>query len=163
MATQVSTALGGAGLPELANRLERTRTRHLLGVFLVVSILNYIDRQIMNILAELNKQVLRLADWQLGSAFTSIQSIVRPGSRATASAISISKLTIIGLGWGAKLIALACDFFARVMYNAEGLRWGAAAYRAGELGGCGSLLARVPYYRFRTSATFILTGRLICH
>lgn len=64
MATQLT---GDQGAPALAQDQAPARTRYLLGVFLAVSTLNYIDRQIVNILAEPIKQDLALSDWQLGA------------------------------------------------------------------------------------------------
>src|SRR5690349_7207720 len=43
-----------------------TRTGPLVALLLVVYTLNYLDRQIANIVAEPIKQELGLADWQLG-------------------------------------------------------------------------------------------------
>lgn len=58
-----------------------------------------------------------------GPLFAGTQSLVRPGTRATASAIQIFILTLVGLGLGPLLIGAFSDFFARSMGSAEGLRW----------------------------------------
>lgn len=58
-----------------------------------------------------------------GPSFAAIQSLVRPGTRATASALEIFILTIVGLGLGPLLIGVCSDVFARTMGSAEGLRW----------------------------------------
>lgn len=52
-----------AGIPPLASGRARG---YALTILLIVSVLNLVDRQIMNILAEPIKHDLGLADWQLG-------------------------------------------------------------------------------------------------
>lgn len=64
-----------------------------------------------------------LGGFMFGPSFAAIQSLVRPGTRATASAIEIFILTIVGLGLGPLAIGACSDYFARTMGNAEGLRW----------------------------------------
>lgn len=58
-----------------------------------------------------------------GPLYAATQSLVRPGTRATASAIQIFILTLVGLGLGPLVIGAFSDFFARSMGSAEGLRW----------------------------------------
>jgi MFS family permease len=61
-----------------------------------------------------------------GPSFGVVQTLVRPGTRATAAAILIFLLTLTGLGLGPLAIGLASDAFARTMGSAEGLRWALA-------------------------------------
>lgn len=58
--------VNSASAKEAAKRT-KIKTGYVLGIFLAVSTLNYIDRQIVNILAEPIKEDLGLADWQLGA------------------------------------------------------------------------------------------------
>ncbi|MGQ7829778.1 spinster family MFS transporter [Altererythrobacter sp. Z27] len=51
---------------ESEDHLSRGQQRYIIGLLCVVYTLNFLDRQIINILAEPIKQDLRLPDWQLG-------------------------------------------------------------------------------------------------
>jgi MFS family permease len=58
-----------------------------------------------------------------GPSYAAVQTLVSPGARATAAAILLFILTLIGLGLGPLAIGLLSDVFGRWMGSAEGLRW----------------------------------------
>lgn len=62
MSTHAAASVAGAGSEPLRG-VHRTYAMSLL---LAISIVNYLDRQVINILAEPIKNDLKLADWQLG-------------------------------------------------------------------------------------------------
>ena len=59
-------ALGGEAAPPSSLEFTRGYRRYAVGVLLVIYVLNFLDRQIVNILAEPIRNELHLADWQLG-------------------------------------------------------------------------------------------------
>lgn len=59
----------------------------------------------------------------LGPSFAAVQTLVSPGTRATAAAILLFILTITGLGGGPLLIGGLSDWFAQSMGSADGLKW----------------------------------------
>ncbi|APW71669.1 spinster family MFS transporter [Sphingopyxis granuli] len=58
-----------------------------------------------------------------GPSFAAVQTLVSPGTRATAAAILLFILTLTGLGLGPLLIGIFSDLFAASLGSAEGLRW----------------------------------------
>ena len=58
-----------------------------------------------------------------GPIFASVQTLVTPGTRATAASILLFILTLAGLGLGPLSIGLLSDYFARTLGSAEGLRY----------------------------------------
>ncbi len=78
----------------------------VLGVLVVVYIFNFIDRQILSILAERIKANLQLGDAQLGfllwsgAAVSTIQDLALPRMRAIASAAYLLAVTFLGLALG---------------------------------------------------------------
>ncbi len=58
-----------------------------------------------------------------GPSFAAVQTMVSPGTRATAAAILMFILTLTGLGFGPLLIGGLSDLIGRSLGSAEGLRW----------------------------------------
>ena len=60
-----------------------------------------------------------------GAVYSTAQSVVAPHRRATAAALLLLILNLIGLGLGPTFVGVASDFFAKTQHlgPAEGLRW----------------------------------------
>ncbi|PQM28850.1 MFS transporter [Sphingopyxis lindanitolerans] len=58
-----------------------------------------------------------------GPSFAAVQTLVSPGTRATAAAILLFILTLTGLGLGPLFIGICSDIFSASLGSAEGLRW----------------------------------------
>lgn len=73
-------------------------------------------------LAVLSIPILVTSLWY-GPVFASVQSLVQPRTRATAAAVLLFVINLIGLGLGPVLIGLFSDIFATWLGEAEGVRW----------------------------------------
>ena len=58
-----------------------------------------------------------------GPVFAAVQSLVQPRTRATAAAVLLFIINLIGLGLGPLFVGLLSDTLARSMGEAEGVRW----------------------------------------
>jgi MFS family permease len=58
-----------------------------------------------------------------GPVFASAQSLVEPHTRATAAAVLLFIINLVGLGLGPVSVGLVSDILAASMGEAEGLRW----------------------------------------
>lgn len=60
-----------------------------------------------------------------GPVYGSVQGLVRPQTRATAAAVILFIINLIGLGFGPLLVGLLSDFFAEgmAMGEGQGVRW----------------------------------------
>jgi hypothetical protein len=60
-----------------------------------------------------------------GPVYASIQGLVRPGTRATAAAVLLFIINLIGLGFGPLAVGAISDLLAGAggLGSAEGLRW----------------------------------------
>lgn len=58
-----------------------------------------------------------------GPIFAAVQSLVRPRTRATATAIFLFFANLVGLGLGPLTVGLISDFLARSMGSGDGIRW----------------------------------------
>ncbi|MCW5725617.1 MAG: MFS transporter [Maricaulaceae bacterium] len=77
-----------------------------------------------------------------GPIFASVQSLAQPRTRATAAAVLLFIINLVGLGLGPLSIGLLSDVFAAQMGVAEGLRWSMIVFgAAGLLTGAGYFLA----------------------
>ncbi len=63
---RTTTPLSEDGIPANVQRVSAPYRRYALGVLFLVYVFNFLDRQIVTILAEPIKQDLGIADWQLG-------------------------------------------------------------------------------------------------
>ena len=61
-----------------------------------------------------------------GPSFAAIQTLVRPQTRATAAAVALLVITLVGLGLGPVMVGALSDLFAQKLGSAEGLRWAMA-------------------------------------
>jgi MFS family permease len=61
-----------------------------------------------------------------GPAFAAVQSLVRPTSRALASAVMLFVINLIGLGLGPLLVGLLSDALTPILGPTHGLRWAMA-------------------------------------
>ncbi len=79
-----------------------------------------------------------------GPIFASVQSLVSPGVRATASAVHLFVTTVIGLGLGPLIVGLLSDAFAVAHGPAAGLQYAMACSTLGLFiaGGCFYLAGR---------------------
>jgi MFS family permease len=59
-------AATGNAVPGAQGALSKGPRKYALGILLVIYIFNFLDRQIVNILAEPIRNELELADWQIG-------------------------------------------------------------------------------------------------
>lgn len=66
MSTNIAPAPPVDAAPEALHPLTNVYRGYAMGLLLAISILNYIDRQVINIVAEPIKRELHLRDWQLG-------------------------------------------------------------------------------------------------
>ncbi len=64
-ATEGRPPLASSSVPA-GSALTRAYVRYALGLLLIVNVLNFVDRQVVTILAEQIKRDLQLADWHLG-------------------------------------------------------------------------------------------------
>lgn len=58
-----------------------------------------------------------------GPSFAAVQTLVSPGTRATAAALLLFILTLAGLGIGPLMIGAFSDLFSASMGSGEGLKW----------------------------------------
>jgi len=58
-----------------------------------------------------------------GPIFATVQSLVQPRTRATASAVMLFVINLVGLGFGPVLVGIFSDVFAISLGEADGLRW----------------------------------------
>ncbi|TGY87809.1 MFS transporter [Marinicauda algicola] len=58
-----------------------------------------------------------------GPVYAAVQSLVQPRTRATASAVLLFVVNLVGLGIGPLFVGIVSDSFAAAMGPAEGLRW----------------------------------------
>jgi len=58
-----------------------------------------------------------------GPVFAAVQSLVRPQTRATAAAVLLFVINLIGLGLGPLFVGLLSDTLAATMGEAQGVRW----------------------------------------
>ncbi|MFC4725365.1 spinster family MFS transporter [Glycocaulis abyssi] len=72
-----------------------------------------------------------------GPIFASAQSLVHPQTRATAAAVLLFIINLIGLGLGPLLVGTFSDIFAQTMGAAEGIRWSMVTF--GGVGGIASI------------------------
>lgn len=72
-----------------------------------------------------------------GPIFASAQSLVHPQTRATAAAVLLFVINLVGLGLGPLLVGLFSDLFAQSMGVAEGIRWSMVTF--GGVGGIASI------------------------
>lgn len=72
-----------------------------------------------------------------GPVFASAQSLVHPRTRATAAAVLLFIINLVGLGLGPLLVGSFSDIFAQTMGAAEGIRWSMVAF--GGVGGIASI------------------------
>jgi MFS family permease len=72
-----------------------------------------------------------------GPIFASAQSLVHPQTRATAAAVLLFIINLIGLGLGPLLVGTFSDIFAQTMGPAEGIRWSMVTF--GGVGGIASI------------------------
>lgn len=61
-----------------------------------------------------------------GPIFAMVQNVVEPCTRATAAAILLGMMNLIGLGLGPVTVGIFSDAFATTLGTSEGLRWGLA-------------------------------------
>ncbi len=80
-----------------------------------------------------------------GPVFASAQSLVQARTRATASALLLFIINLVGLGFGPLLVGILSDFYASWMGPAEGLRWSMLT-----AGGIGMLCILAFYMASRT-------------
>lgn len=73
-------------------------------------------------LAVLTIPILLNSIWY-GPIFASVQSLVQPRTRATAAAVLLFVINIVGLGFGPLLVGILSDVLAASLGAAEGLRW----------------------------------------
>lgn len=72
-----------------------------------------------------------------GPVFASAQSLVHPRTRATAAAVLLFIINLVGLGLGPLLVGSFSDIFAQTMGAAEGIRWSMVTF--GGVGGIASI------------------------
>jgi len=72
-----------------------------------------------------------------GPVFASAQSLVQPRTRATAAAVLLFVINLVGLGLGPLLVGIFSDVFAQSMGAAEGIRWSMVLF--GGVGGIASV------------------------
>lgn len=72
-----------------------------------------------------------------GPIFASAQTLVHPRTRATAAAVLLFVINLIGLGLGPLLVGMFSDIFAQTMGAAEGIRWSMVLF--GGVGGIASI------------------------
>lgn len=72
-----------------------------------------------------------------GPVFASAQSLVQPRTRATAAAVLLFVINLVGLGLGPLLVGIFSDIFAQSMGAAEGIRWSMVLF--GGVGGIASI------------------------
>lgn len=72
-----------------------------------------------------------------GPIFASAQSLVHPQTRATAAAVLLFIINLVGLGLGPLLVGSFSDIFAQTMGPAEGIRWSMVTF--GGVGGIASI------------------------
>lgn len=72
-----------------------------------------------------------------GPIFASAQSLVHPQTRATAAAVLLFIINLVGLGLGPLLVGTFSDIFAQTMGVAEGIRWSMVVF--GGVGGIASI------------------------
>jgi len=58
-----------------------------------------------------------------GPVFAAVQSLVQPRTRATAAAVLLFVINLIGLGLGPLCVGILSDVFSASMGEAEGVRW----------------------------------------
>lgn len=58
-----------------------------------------------------------------GPVFAAVQSLVQPRTRATAAAVMLFIVNLIGLGLGPLVVGLLSDSFSATMGEAQGVRW----------------------------------------
>jgi MFS family permease len=107
----MTAAPGGAGAPALTP----VQVRTMMGVLLLVYILNFLDRQILNILAEPIKAELKLSDTQLGllagPAFAVFYAVLGIPIARFADRVTTNRVSLISLSlavWSA--MTVACGF-----------------------------------------------------
>ncbi|MFN3834791.1 MAG: spinster family MFS transporter [Glycocaulis sp.] len=71
-----------------------------------------------------------------GPVFASAQSLVQPRTRATAAAVLLFIINLVGLGLGPLLVGTFSDIYAQSLGAAEGIRWSMVTF-----GGVGGLAA----------------------
>ncbi len=72
-----------------------------------------------------------------GPIFASAQTLGHPRTRATAAAVLLFVINLIGLGLGPLLVGMFSDIFAQTMGAAEGIRWSMVLF--GGVGGIASI------------------------
>lgn len=70
--------------------------------------------------------VILLKTFWYGPIFATVQNVVQPRTRATAAAILLGMMSLVGLGLGPVTVGIISDAFARTFGPAEGLRWALA-------------------------------------
>jgi len=86
--------------PEVGGRYPR----YVLGVLVLVYVANFLDRQILSIL---NEQIK--ADLWIGIGASTVQDLVLPRMRATASAAYLLSITFVGLALGPYTVGTLSD------------------------------------------------------
>ncbi|MCC5981716.1 MAG: MFS transporter [Oceanicaulis sp.] len=71
-----------------------------------------------------------------GPVFASAQSLVHPRTRATAAAVLLFVINLVGLGLGPLLVGTFSDIYGQTMGAAEGIRWSMVTF-----GGVGGVAA----------------------
>lgn len=71
-----------------------------------------------------------------GPVFASAQSLVHPRTRATAAAVLLFVINLVGLGLGPLLVGTFSDIYGQTMGAAEGIRWSMVTF-----GGVGGMAA----------------------
>jgi len=75
-----------------------------------------------------------------GPVFASVQSLVRPHTRATAAAVLLLVTNLVGLGLGPLVVGVLSDGFARTLGAADGVRWALVALVGAGVPACAAYL-----------------------
>ncbi|WP_203292224.1 spinster family MFS transporter [Maricaulis parjimensis] len=127
-----TTEAGGQTATDTIQPLAEGPRRYALGLLLVIYVLNFLDRQVVNILAEPIKLDLGLADWQLGAltglAFALFYTVL--GLPIARLAEKANRVTIISVAAGFwSLCTMACGMagnFVQLLFARIGVGVGEA-------------------------------------
>ncbi|ATE64698.1 MFS transporter [Rhizorhabdus dicambivorans] len=124
----IGSFLGGRMCDHFAKRDPRANVLLPAGAFLVslpfVLVAVFIPHTLVALLM-LGPAILLKTFWY-GPIFATVQNVVQPGTRATAAAILLGMMNLIGLGLGPVTVGIFSDAFAGTLGPSEGLRWGLA-------------------------------------
>jgi MFS family permease len=125
-------SMTGAEAPRAEPRIRPAYAHYAVGLLMMIYVLNFIDRQVLSILAEPIKRELHLADWQLGAmtglAFALLYTllgipIARLADRGNRPLIIASALTV----WtGFTMLCGAASTFSQLMLARVGVGTGEA-------------------------------------